>query len=180
MECAAKNKCGTRNGYQNARRARRRRMIETGLSAEEVDVFVCQRCKDAHAEYIRETELPPHEQDPWPVSTYEPLEEPNTKLRPKIVAKNAGWMARALCVDTDTALFFHPNVTGQIKAMCQTCPVVVECADAAVRNREPFGFFGGTTIVDRMFLRGEPLPKGAKAPGPHVPIEVLEHFGQSR
>ena len=68
------------------------------------------------------------------------------------------WQERGACRETDTTLFFHPqNERGlsrlrrdrAAKAVCARCPVRVECADYAIRAREPYGVWGGLTEEDR-------------------------------
>lgn len=68
------------------------------------------------------------------------------------------WQARGSCRTVDPTLFFHPqNERGlsrlrrdrQAKAVCAPCPVRLECADYAIRAREPYGVWGGLTEEDR-------------------------------
>lgn len=62
------------------------------------------------------------------------------------------WQLRAACRGADTEQFFHPeNERGPrrlareaaAKAVCARCPVQRECADYALRTREPYGIWGG-------------------------------------
>ena len=68
------------------------------------------------------------------------------------------WQEKGACRDADTTLFFHPqNERGlsrlrrdrAAKAVCARCPVIAECADYAIRAREPYGVWGGMTEEER-------------------------------
>ncbi len=68
------------------------------------------------------------------------------------------WQEHGSCRSADPTLFFHPqNERGSArrsrdlaaKAVCASCPVRIECADYAVRAREPYGVWGGLTEEDR-------------------------------
>ena len=68
------------------------------------------------------------------------------------------WQDFGACRDYDQALFFHPqNERGSArvkrdraaKRICSTCMVRLECADYAVRAREPYGVWGGLSEEDR-------------------------------
>jgi WhiB family redox-sensing transcriptional regulator len=68
------------------------------------------------------------------------------------------WQERGACREADTDLFFHPqNERGlarlrrdrAAKAVCARCSVRIECADYAIRAREPYGVWGGLTEEDR-------------------------------
>lgn len=68
------------------------------------------------------------------------------------------WQDSGACRDADPTLFFHPaNERGlgrvrrdrAAKAVCARCSVRIECADYAVRAREPYGVWGGLTEEDR-------------------------------
>jgi WhiB family redox-sensing transcriptional regulator len=74
------------------------------------------------------------------------------------------WQERGACRDVGSDLFFHPaNERGMArvrreraaKSVCARCEVRVECADYAVRAREPYGVWGGLTEEDRerIYLR---------------------------
>lgn len=73
------------------------------------------------------------------------------------------WQDHGSCSDVDFALFFHPpNERGlarirrdrAAKAVCARCPVRIECADYAIRSREPYGVWGGLTEEDRGRIYG--------------------------
>lgn len=68
------------------------------------------------------------------------------------------WQEHGSCRDADPLLFFHPqNERGSsrirrdraAKMVCAGCPVRMECADYAVRAREPYGVWGGLSEEDR-------------------------------
>jgi len=68
------------------------------------------------------------------------------------------WQEHGLCREADPLLFFHPqNERGlarirrdrEAKNVCSRCPVRMECADYAVRAREPYGVWGGLSEEDR-------------------------------
>lgn len=68
------------------------------------------------------------------------------------------WQERGACRSVDPTLFFHPqNERGlsrmrrdrSAKAVCASCPVRLECADYAIRAREPYGVWGGLSEEDR-------------------------------
>lgn len=68
------------------------------------------------------------------------------------------WQEQGSCREADPTLFFHPqNERGlararrdrAAKAVCAACPVRIECADYAIRSREPYGVWGGLTEEDR-------------------------------
>ena len=68
------------------------------------------------------------------------------------------WQEKGACRQADPTLFFHPqNERGlarvrrdqAAKAVCASCPVRIECADYAIRSREPYGVWGGLTEEDR-------------------------------
>ncbi len=68
------------------------------------------------------------------------------------------WQDHAACREADPLLFFHPqNERGssrirrdrEAKLVCAACPVRMECADYAVRAREPYGVWGGLSEEDR-------------------------------
>jgi len=95
------------------------------------------------------------------------------------------WQEHGACRSVDPTWFFHPqNERGlprlrrdrQAKAVCASCSVRLECADYAIRAREPYGVWGGLTEEDREHIyrrldsqnyprnRGE----GLRAAGPDV------------
>jgi WhiB family redox-sensing transcriptional regulator len=67
------------------------------------------------------------------------------------------WTDRAACRGTDTEIFFPANADEEAEALsiCATCPVRAQCLDYAVRNRETYGIWGGTTPEQRRRMRRE-------------------------
>lgn len=68
------------------------------------------------------------------------------------------WQDHGSCRDADPLLFFHPqNERGNARArrdrtakmICAGCTVRLECADYAVRAREPYGVWGGLSEDER-------------------------------
>lgn len=68
------------------------------------------------------------------------------------------WQENGACREVDPTLFFHPqNERGtarlhrdrSAKAVCADCGVRLECADYAIRAREPYGVWGGLSEEDR-------------------------------
>jgi WhiB family redox-sensing transcriptional regulator len=68
------------------------------------------------------------------------------------------WQEHGACREADPLLFFHPqNERGTsrmrrdraAKLVCASCDVRMECADYAVRAREPYGVWGGLSEDDR-------------------------------
>jgi WhiB family redox-sensing transcriptional regulator len=68
------------------------------------------------------------------------------------------WQDHGACREVEDSLFFHPpNERGlarirrdrAAKAVCARCQVRIECADYAIRSREPYGVWGGLTEEDR-------------------------------
>lgn len=71
------------------------------------------------------------------------------------------WQDHGACRDYDSTLFFHPqNERGSArmkrdraaKLVCAACPVRLECADYAVRAREPYGVWGGLSEEERELI----------------------------
>lgn len=72
------------------------------------------------------------------------------------------WQSRGLCRGNHAHLFFPPSTFERkeererremrAKAICNVCPVLVECREYALAIREPFGIWGGLTEADRREL----------------------------
>lgn len=71
------------------------------------------------------------------------------------------WQELGSCRDADPLLFFHPqNERGSsrikrdqsAKRICAPCQVRLECADYAIRAREPYGVWGGLSEDDREMI----------------------------
>jgi len=65
--------------------------------------------------------------------------------------KNRSWTARAACRDLGTETFYPtaPDQEAEALAICATCPVRAQCLEHALRNREAYGIWGGTTPEQR-------------------------------
>jgi WhiB family transcriptional regulator, redox-sensing transcriptional regulator len=64
------------------------------------------------------------------------------------------WLFDGLCTQVDTDLFFPEKggSTREAKAVCQRCPVIVECRDWAVQTQQRHGIWGGLTWAERKAL----------------------------
>lgn len=64
------------------------------------------------------------------------------------------WTVDALCPQVDVEAFFpeQGGNTRSAKAICHRCPVERECLAYAVKNREPFGIWGGMSPRQRRVL----------------------------
>jgi WhiB family redox-sensing transcriptional regulator len=66
------------------------------------------------------------------------------------------WTREALCAETDPEVFF-PEKGGfegaaPARAICNTCPVIGDCLEYALRTRQMHGVWGGTTRDERVAL----------------------------
>ncbi len=68
------------------------------------------------------------------------------------------WQLDSACRGLDSDLFYHPDgERGQArerrvqiaKSICATCPVIMQCREAALKAREPYGVWGGMSEDDR-------------------------------
>lgn len=79
------------------------------------------------------------------------------------LAQNYGddvWRKDAACRDSDPDLFFPVGTTGlaveqieNAKAVCAECDVQVDCLDFALRTKQEYGVWGGTTEDERRKIR---------------------------
>jgi WhiB family redox-sensing transcriptional regulator len=71
--------------------------------------------------------------------------------------KKGAWTDQAACRGTETEIFFPatPDEEAEALSICATCPVRAQCLDYAVRNRETYGIWGGTTPEQRRRMRRE-------------------------
>jgi WhiB family redox-sensing transcriptional regulator len=73
-----------------------------------------------------------------------------------------GWQMNAACRGHDATLFFSPTHVetkeekdlreARAKAVCRECPVRVQCLDASLEMREPYGIWGGLNETERRRL----------------------------
>ncbi len=68
------------------------------------------------------------------------------------------WQMEGACRGLDSSVFYHPDGErgqarerriAQAKAVCATCPVIRQCAEAAIKSREPYGVWGGLSEDER-------------------------------
>lgn len=72
------------------------------------------------------------------------------------------WREHARCKGWDPELFYverGQEFSDEVKAVCATCPVRIECLDFAVANKE-LGWWGGTPERARRKLRREQAHDG--------------------
>ncbi len=74
------------------------------------------------------------------------------------------WQYQGSCRDADDTLFFHPEGergstrrrrAEAAKAICHSCPVMMECREASLRVREPYGVWGGLSEDERAAILAE-------------------------
>ncbi len=68
------------------------------------------------------------------------------------------WMVFSACRNKDPDVFF-PESAAQAReaiAICNTCPVMVECLEYSLEARERFGVWGGLTDKQRRQLLRRP------------------------
>jgi len=80
----------------------------------------------------------------------------NQNLAPTEKQYEDGWRAGANCGDADPELFFAEGnkapgreMIRQARAICQECPVRIDCLDEAINKKEEFGIWGGLTPTER-------------------------------
>lgn len=78
------------------------------------------------------------------------------------------WQRKSLCAQTDPEAFFPEKggSTRDAKRICQRCPVIGDCLNAALANDERFGIWGGLSERERRRLKRnlEAAAHGAAAP----------------
>jgi len=66
------------------------------------------------------------------------------------------WRQHAACTGADSRVFFpdehRRSDSLEARTICMSCPVVEQCLDDALTNKEPFGIWGGLTSRDRLRL----------------------------
>jgi WhiB family redox-sensing transcriptional regulator len=65
------------------------------------------------------------------------------------------WQDYAKCVGADPDLFFPDTAihVGDVRRICATCPVRVQCLEFALEHNERDGIWGGTTPRERRAIR---------------------------
>ena len=68
------------------------------------------------------------------------------------------WQYQGSCRDQDDTLFFHPEGergstrrrrAEAAKAICASCPVMLQCREQSLKVREPYGVWGGLSEDER-------------------------------
>ena len=80
-----------------------------------------------------------------------------------LAALTGDWRSSAACAGRDPEIFFPIGTMGpglrdvdRALTICRGCPVSATCLDWALRSRQEFGVWGGTTEEDRrLLLRSE-------------------------
>jgi WhiB family redox-sensing transcriptional regulator len=69
--------------------------------------------------------------------------------------RRPAWMAGAACRGHPVGLFFpgKGDEQGPVKAVCESCPVLVECLAYALERPELRGVWGATGERERMRMR---------------------------
>lgn len=82
---------------------------------------------------------------------------------PRPIAGDWAWQVLGARRGLDVELFYHPagerrstkqRRIDQAKAICQTCPVITECATWSLKTHEPYGVWGGLSEDDRAGILG--------------------------
>jgi WhiB family redox-sensing transcriptional regulator len=83
------------------------------------------------------------------------------------------WQYKGVCRKVDPEVFFPPDSERgpkrlrrelDAKRYCQSCPVLNQCRDHALRMHEPYGIWGGMTAREReLYLRQRPASQPAEA-----------------
>jgi WhiB family transcriptional regulator, redox-sensing transcriptional regulator len=73
---------------------------------------------------------------------------------PLAVEAPADWRAAAACREVEVEVFFAIDESSQREAVaiCESCPVRIECLEHAVAAREQYGVWGGLREQDRKRL----------------------------
>lgn len=74
-----------------------------------------------------------------------------------------GWWDSALCAQVDTEVFYPEKgaSAAEAKRICWGCEVRTECLEDALKNRERFGIWGGTSERERRKLLARPTTANA-------------------
>lgn len=89
------------------------------------------------------------------------------------ISQEWDWQVVAACRGMDVEIFFHPyddehrtrreRRIDHAKAICQDCPVMMQCRNHALATREPYGVWGGLSESERAVLLGV---RTLRHPGP--------------
>lgn len=88
----------------------------------------------------------------------------STRRLPAPVSEVWEWQMNGLCRGADSAVFFHPSGErgpkrarreARAKAICLTCPVLVQCRQHAIAAEEPYGIWGGLSESELRAMKKE-------------------------
>ena len=67
------------------------------------------------------------------------------------------WREQAVCASIDGSAFFphKGGSTRQVKRICATCPVRVDCLEFALDNGERYGVWGGYSERERRVIEAD-------------------------
>lgn len=77
---------------------------------------------------------------------------PYSYIKPEIYEGDIRWMSKAACQGMNVSLFFPSdgvNVSKEIREVCNTCPVKINCFVYAEKNYLDYGAFGGMSARQR-------------------------------
>ena len=86
---------------------------------------------------------------------------------PQPIADHWDWQYQGACRTLPSEMFFHPdgergprrrNRENAAKAICATCPVLIQCREHALAVQEPYGIWGGLSEEDRLAIIGQDQP----------------------
>jgi WhiB family redox-sensing transcriptional regulator len=83
---------------------------------------------------------------------------------PQPIADHWEWQYEGSCRTLPSEMFFHPdgergprrrNRENAAKAICASCPVLMQCRSHALAVQEPYGIWGGLSEDDRLTIIGK-------------------------
>ncbi len=83
-----------------------------------------------------------------------------------LILTAATWQARAACLTWPDPDDFFPDpsdTSPDVLLVCRSCPVMRQCAQTALGNRERHGVWGGMTEADRRSRRAHSERRSATA-----------------
>lgn len=96
-------------------------------------------------------------------------------IGPMDTSADTKWMAEGNCAHKPPSLFFPSDGVGveKAKAVCEGCPVAVQCLEYAIENRIDHGVWGGTSERQRRRIiraRAVAATQPAEATPPAEPV----------
>lgn len=81
------------------------------------------------------------------------------------VSDDLSWFSRALCAQSDPAVFFPLSERQEraAKKVCAACPVLSRCLAYAVRDPQLYGVWGGTSEAERSRIRDRARTRRSRA-----------------